>query len=282
MCQGEQDEVNCRSAPAWAPDRTMLAWSDSQGVWLRAPGEQDPLLAVSSLLKVTDPRGGTSEVSVRYTELSWSPNGRYLLGSVSPVNSEIRWLGVLDTRTGRQAEIQGTFETGQTRATAAWLANGQVVVGVPGSAAPASLPSIQTWNVLPTRDDLLLAEKQYNVPLEKLPWVEGAPAASLEYEIAWLSALRDRYISFAVRLSNREANTVVFLIDVKYGRVDQIYEFEDEVSELLWSPDSQEGLMTGARNLLLYLPGDGRPAVDLLRDFGIEAHSFSWINSGRN
>lgn len=278
-CQGDL-ELDCLSGPVWAADRTALAWSDDQGVWLISPREQDPQLAVSSLLEVTDPRGGTSEVTVRYQGLSWSPNGRYLLAAVSPVNSNVRWLGVLDTRTGRQAEIPGTFETEQERATAAWMSNGQLAVGLPGSAAAEDLPGIQIWNVLPTRDDLLLSQNLVRIPLEKLPWMEGIPVGSLEYEINWLSPLRSRFLSFAVRITGRQTSTALFRLDVQYGDLQEIYDFEAGVDQIVWSPTSQEGVLTGPDGLLLYLPGDGSPPFDLLPEFGPEAHTFTWIATG--
>lgn len=274
-CQGEPELV-CTNGPVWAPDRLEVAWGDSQGVWL-SPVDDSPTLAIPASVAVTDPRGGTSRITVRYERLSWSPFGRYLLAKVSPLNSEVHWWGLLDTKTGRQAEIPGTYELGQESAQAAWMGDGRVMAGLPGRADSSALPRVQVWSVLPTRDDLLLSDLEINLPLEKLPWLGDEAASAIQYSVAWLSAYRSRYLSFGVTIPDSDTPASLFLLDVKYGHLEKINELPASIQGLSWSTTSLAGLAWRERRQILYLPGDGSQAVNLLPEFGPDAHRFTWI-----
>jgi hypothetical protein len=300
VCEG-QAELICTSSPVWAPDRAELAWGDSQGVWL-APANGSPVLALPASIPITDPRGGTSQITVQYEDLSWSPFGRYLLAKVRPVHSEVRWWGLLDTKTGRQAEIPGTYELGQDTTQAAWMGDGRVVAGLPGMADINALPKIQVWQVLPTRDDLLLSELETSLPLDLLPpqggseaggseaggseaggseaggsEAGGSEAGDVQYSVIWLSAYRSRYLSFGVRIPDSQVETSLYLLDLKAGSLAKINDLPATIQQLSWSPSGSDGVAWQEHRRILYIPGDGLSPIDLLPEFGSDAHLFTWI-----
>lgn len=273
-CDREPERI-CASLPVWSADGARLAWSDAQGLWLISPGEDEPILGLSSTLRVTDPGGGTSEVHVRFGDLSWSPQGRYLLSRVSPTGSQVSWLGLLDIRLQRQAEIPGTYELEEESARAAWLSDGRLLVGYSGVAGDEP-PAVAIWRVVPTRDDLLLQDLRMAIPDRLLPRPGRELPQPVRYQVDWLNPNQELRPAFAVRIPGSEASPTVLSLDLRYHTLEKVNELPYDVLEILWSPVTEGGIVLGSHEQILYLPEWGAPLMDLRPVLGDEARSFSW------
>ncbi len=274
-CDREPERF-CASPPVWSPDGARLAWSDSQGLWLISPAEEGPIMGLSSTLRVTDPGGGTGEVHVQFTDLRWSPQGRYLLSRVSPTGSEVSWLGLLDIRLQRQAEIPGTYELIEENARADWLSDGRLLLGYPGE-AEGEPPSVAIWRVVPTRDDLLLQDLRLEIPDELLPRPGRALSQPVRYLVDWLNPHQEQRPVFGVRIPGSETSPAVISLDLRYDTLEKVNELPYDVLEILWSPVSEGGIVLGSHEQILYIPERGAPLMDLRPVLGDEARQFSWV-----
>lgn len=259
---------------AWSGDSRLLLWSDTRGVWLANLEEGTASLATTDRLEVTDPRGGKANIRVSFRDLVWSPAGRFALATVATGSAGVHWQAIVDTRTGRVIEAPGSFGYAQTGARAMWLQSGNLFISEPGL-SPDLPPRFSTWQVVATRNELLLIDKSFELRSPDFPAPAPSEAILSGYLPAWHAQTGTRLVSFAISLPGSQAAPALFRIDLKHGLLEKLFELPFSPVAVLWSPEGA-ALTLGEQNQVLYAAPDAI-LLDLRPVLGSEAGTFTWL-----
>jgi Tol biopolymer transport system component len=275
-CSQPDHTLNCDNRPVWSPDSRSLAWSDEQGVWVYTMESDKAVLAVPGKLAVSDPKGELSDVQVSFNQMSWSPQGRYLEAGVSPSGSNVHWQAVLDTRTGRVGEVPETYTQARTSSVLTWLPDGRLCQIRSSDRQQSQGPVASIYRVLPTRDDLLLELNSFSLQSDAFPSIENN-LAELNDVPAWLEAIDERLVSFAMFLPEQAQPGALFTMDLKYGTVQKINELPNDTQMILWAPDHAGTLIRSQQGEILFIPRDGSAPQNLTPSLGSDAKEFRWL-----
>jgi hypothetical protein len=275
-CSQPDHTMNCDNGPLWSLDSRSLAWSDEQGVWVYSLENDETVLAIPGKLAVSDPKGELSRVQVSFSQLSWSPQGRYLKAVVSPTGSDVHWQAVLDTRTGRAGEVPETYTQELTSSVLTWLPDGNLCQIRSNDHQENQGPVAKLWRVLPTRDNLLLELNSFTLQSNDFPSLANN-LPNLNDVPAWLESIDDRLISFALFLPEQARPGVLFTMELNYGAVKKINELPDDTQMILWAPDHVGTLVHGQQGNILFIPRDGSAPKNLTPSLGSDAKDFRWL-----
>lgn len=272
-----EHELRCISKITWSPDSSSLLWSDEGGIWLSDLKETSPQLVLADKLPIQDPQGETNDVQMTYQQLSWSPSGRYALAVVSPVASEVRWQGIVDTSTNRLAQIPDTYEYKEQFTSASWMPDGELIVAHRSDAQAGQAPLLELWSVLPTRDELLKLEGTYELPVNDIPLNPLYAEAKINYYPKWLSAINDRQVAIALTPQDDQFPPTLFIYDLKYSLFEKLNEIIYDADNVLVSPDFSGAMITGWHGEILFAPNDSAPVVDMRPIFGGKIENPAWL-----
>ncbi len=276
-----------------SPARAALIWSDPRGIWLANPGQPSgsPRLIQPAEISVADPKGQKSQVQVRFSQAAWSPQGRFILARVQPLNSPIAWYTLVDTVSGRQADIQDSYSQTPNQAQARWLPNGDLLVTHASDPARQVSPFVHLVLVRPTSPDLLVAGKSFDLYSDALPFSASARKIIPVHEVNWAGDPLAGRMPLGVNLVGMDAAPVLFLLDLQVGKLDKLADLPANIAAVYWSPDGSGGLMmvaaggpseagsTGQRPLFITLDGSG--FYDLGAVLGPDPHDFHWLPPAR-
>ncbi len=238
-----EHELVCDANITWSPDSSELLWSDQQGIWLADVEADPPHLAAPSKIKVTDPKGEQTEITVSFTNLAWSPAGRYVLAEVSPIPSEVHWQSLVDTRLGRISEIPDTYEYVEHTVKTAWLPDGSLFVAQRGDGENHRPPHAALWQVVDTRDNLVSLKKEFDFSSDSLTQLVDLGARQEDLAPDWVTALNERLLGLGIRVKEMQVSPLLFTFDLKYGALQEIneipydVEFSPLVPGYVWSVD---------------------------------------------
>jgi WD40-like Beta Propeller Repeat len=275
-CSQSDHTMNCDNGPLWSMDSRSLAWSDEQGVWVYTFENDETVLAIPGKLEVSDPKGELSRVQVSFSQMRWSPQGRYLIAMVSPNGSEVHWQAVLDTRTGRAGEVPETYTQELTSSVLTWLPDGNLCQIRSSDHQQNQGPEARLWRVLPTRDNLLLELNSFALQSNDFP-SEANHLPGLNDVPAWLESIDDRLVSFALFLPDQARPGVLFTMELNYGAVAKINELPDDTQMVLWAPDHVGTLVHGQQGNILFIPRDRSEPKNLTSSLGSDAKDFRWL-----
>ena len=270
-------ELQCISKVTWSPDSSTLLWSDERGVWISDLQQNAPKLVLPDKLQIQDPQGETNEVQMTYKQLRWSPVGRYALAVVSPIGSEVRWHGIVDTLTNRLAQIPDTYEFKEQSTSAAWMPNGELIVAHRSDAQTDKPPFLELWSVLPTRDELLNLEETFNLPTNSITTDPLYAEAKINYYPKWLTAINERQIALALTPQDDQFAPTLFIFDLKYDLLEKLNEIIYDADRVLVSPDLVGAVITGWHEEILFAPADSGSLVDMRSLFGIKIDNPTWL-----
>jgi hypothetical protein len=260
------EELRCAALPVWGKDVLELYWSDERGV-LRASIPNPAEVILPGRLEVQDPRGQITPVDVAFQNLSPSPIGRYLLAQTSPLNSEVTWQALIDTRIIRVAEVAGTYRLEGPAAEAGWMMDGRLFEVVTDP-EPAESANIRIWRVLPTREDLMLMQSEWNFPMEDL---------RAEMRPAWIVQHDERYVSFVLRPAGPEGEALLLRLDLRYRSLSLMNTLPFDPVQVRWSPDLRGALAAGPGGEIIFAPDDGSQPFSLEQQLGANASAFTWL-----
>ena len=275
-CSQPDHTLNCDNGPLWSPDNRSLVWSDEQGVWMYTFDSHQTVLAIPGKLDVSDPKGEVSHIQVAFSQMVWSPQGRYLKAKISPSGSDVYWQAILDTRTGRVAEVPETYTQDHNSSALTWLPDGRLCQVLGSDRTQNQGPAANLWSVLPTRDDLLLELKSFKLQssyfpsvVDNLPEFNDLPA--------WLESIDDQLVSFILFLPGQARSGILFTMDLKYGAVQKIIELPYDIQMILWAPDHTGTLVLGQQGEIFFIPRDGGAPKNLVSSLGSDAQEFHWL-----
>jgi dipeptidyl aminopeptidase/acylaminoacyl peptidase len=246
--------------PVWSRDGTALAWAERQGTWIYENGAAR--LAVPAEMNIADPKGRPTSLELHYSHLTWSPSGRYLLArATAPTTGAVHPV-VLDTRSGRAFSVEA--------ATAAWLPDGRLCAATAAAGnSPTTASDLNIYQVLPTRDDLLLKEKT----------IQLRPAGNPSTHPVWIAA--DGEAGVVLALAQTQADPLQYIhIDLASGSAALVNELPPQTEWMILDPDGS-GLLTGKSNgSLAFAPAApvGHSSwIDLTSAFGRGAFGFTFL-----
>lgn len=290
-----EETWECLGPFTWLLDSRSVVWSDSRGIWLGRPGQNNPLQVTKDRVEITDPRGQKSEIRASFESPLPSPDGRYLLAWIHSLPSGVRWLGLVDTWSGLVEEApelaspematptpgpSGGGNPVQPAARAIWTRAGELLAAHPGNSAQGEIPSLDFWAILPTHAGLLVQQRAFPLPADSLPALPENSAPGSSYIPAWLSQVTDDLFSLGVRSPGPEVSPILFTFDARFGLWKKITILPYDTESVAWSPDASGALVLGWHDQILFAPADGSSLVDLRPELG-EACCFTWLPPAR-
>jgi Tol biopolymer transport system component len=271
-----EDDGSCNKL-AWSPDGKNLLWTDDRGIWNFNVESGSSHLLHTNVVRVTDPKGGEGEVSVQFDSLTWSPRGRYVLMEVIPSDSGVRWQGILDTKNGRFAQVPNSFDYSTLDACACWSKDGSLMVGHSGDSAEDRPPYINIWGIVPTHNDLLILEENFELDSQFFPSLSNLDEFEQHYFPNWLSQINENKSYFGLTLIDTNSSPLLFELDLRNGTLSEIIVIPYNPIDVLWSPDGVGALIIGKNSEIIFAPFDGSLMRDLHLRLGEDAQDFIWL-----
>jgi dipeptidyl aminopeptidase/acylaminoacyl peptidase len=275
-CENEL-ELTCEGIITWSPDSTNIAWSDASGIWVSDLEPDNAHIAMPNRIEVKDPKGETSEIQVSFSQLQWSPVGRYIMTRISPTASEVQWQAIVDTELEKLAEVPGTYQLDQEPASVGWLSDGNMFIAYPSDVAQEQPLIMERWQVLPTREDLLGLVNTYHLTPEDFPDLLPFNEKNLDTSIRWPFALNDRIIAFEAIRHSPAISPTLFTFDLKYGILRKVNVTPTDTIQVLWAPDLVGALVLDEQAEVYFASANDVTLVKLLPLLGDDAHGFAWL-----
>ena len=276
VCENEL-ELTCKGIITWSPDSARIAWSDAGGIRLSGLEPDSARIVMPNRIEVEDPKGETSEVIVSFSQLQWSPVGRYIMVRVSPTASQVEWQAIADTQLEKLAELPGTYRLDQEAASVGWLRDGNPFIAYPSNLAEGQPLILERWQVLPTREDLLRLVNTYRLTPEDFPDLLPFNEKNLDTSIRWPFALNDRIIAFEAIRHSPAISPTLFTFDLKYGVLRKVNVTPTDTIQVLWAPDLVGAFVLDEQAEAFFAPANNDPLVNLSPLLGDDAHAFTWL-----
>lgn len=260
----------------WSFESRELAWSDREGLWLYTLGQNTPQLILPDQASITDPRGNTTQVTVRYQSLSWSPFGRYILCEVVVPSSEVRWWGVADTTLKRLVLLPNSYTTQPPRISAIWTQDGGLFVTRPSHYLENQRAMIEFWSVVPTSSKLLLLNGTYTLaPIEIYTsrLTISVPDLSLEN----IYQANDYFFYLAAYTTGTPVLSALMRFDARFGFLEKTNDLIIDEQTILWAPDGTSALI--GDHAAKWISIGSSQLFDLQAMIGPQSCCFSWVPS---
>lgn len=272
-----QAEGNSCSELVWSKDNQKIAWSDKNGIWIAKPDKKSADLIIKSEIFIKDPEGSEIKVDVQFSNLKWSPFGRFLLTKVSSISSDIQWYAIVDTKRKNFALIPETFSHANNEINILWTTNGRILLIQNSDTSPDKTAFIKIWKPTPTRDDLLLLERTTEIPSEMLLDIAHLPKTSADFFIHWSQQLKDDKILFGVTWLDNKTAPLLLEYSVENGKITEITKIPLQSSKVIWSPDFSGILIIENNTSFLYKSFISGDILDLSSILGLDATNFYWL-----
>jgi len=255
----------------WSPDSRSILWSDAEGVWSFELGASQARLIIPQT--VNQPDYFDNRV---YYPWRWSPLGRYVLTTFQIFEGFTQV--VLDTQTGKVAELPGTFTYGYPGSKPVWMADGRLFTirpPLPSEYTDFPPAAIEIWRVDPQQPGMLVLENSLvlGVFWEQIPTGDPAQLADGRLAFAILSResgddpARGLYFADPDNLAPRKVN----------GLPASLSEAFWSETGIVWSPDGHGAILQDWSEypMLLYVPTDRSKVYDL--SLVIQGCCFTWL-----
>lgn len=262
---------------SWTPDSRNVIWSDAGGLWISNPDEPQPQQILSDMIEIMDFQGENSEVRVMFTNLDWSPLGRYLLVTVKPYQSTVKWQGIIDTRRGHIAEVPGSYEFRNPAASANWGMNGDLIIANAGDSENDKPPSLKLFRVVSTRDDMLIPQEEYLFSVEDLTEAMGKTVVQNDLYFDLPIQINKWDYSIVLRTLENGSPPVLLMFDKKSGTLSAISELPYDTYSITWSPDGEHAVVLGQHGSVLSVLGENRQVFDLGAAWEVDYCCINWL-----
>jgi len=269
-----QDGSPCQQI-AWSPDSASIIWSDLQGVWIANLKKQTFGQVHTNKITVIDPKGQNSEALITFSSLQWSPRGRYILTKIIPSSNGVRWYSILDTLTGRLADVPHSYHLSQVSATISWMNDGNLLLAYGGDKDNNFMPFLKLWQLIPTHDDLLILDKSLDLASDDFPPSPSGQEHS--YCFNWLTLTHQGIISLGMTVPNSGTAPILFTLDLKEGSLQKIIELPNDLLEVIWAPDGSGALLLAQEDQVFFIRVDNGTFENLRLILGADADSFIWL-----
>lgn len=261
----------------WSPDSRSIIWSDSRGLWLSYPDDPEPLQVLSDILEIRDFEGDNANIRVMYTILNWSPMGRYILATVKPYQSTVKWQAIIDTRRGHIAEVPGSYEFQNPAAKAKWGLNGDLFVANGNNTEENEIPSLQIFKVVPTRDDMIILEEEFLFRPEQLAEATGRAEYQNHLYIDLPTQINEWEQSFILRTTDNRSLPTLFKYDKKSSTMTAIMEIPSDAYNIEWSDDGQSAILLGQHGSILIFLAEASQIIDIGAAWELDPCCVNWL-----
>jgi hypothetical protein len=270
---------NICDAVSWSPDSRKVLWSDQRGLWLSTLAESSQSLITPNTLKTTDPDGETSEIQVSYSDLKWSPAGRFALVKVIPSSSATHWYTIIDTSRENIIEVPDTFLPGTDISNTIWLDNGDLIVA--GLTKESGIYQINTaiFEIIPTHNNLVRYKETLEFSSEVLSNIIIGQEAFENLYLNWIDQSNHQVKKVNLAVISREHNILptLFQLDLEDESLEAINMIQTPISDLYWAKDNNGALMTSEDDKLFFIPINGRATLNITQILGTDAAWFTWL-----
>ncbi len=265
------EEKYC-SQTVWAPNSKELIWSDSDGVrYLNISSQQTHKLIQPDIISMTDPKGNENQIKVRFEDLNWSPQGRYVLTRIVHNDSEIGWYAILDTAGSRLVRVPDTYHSDRETTSVRWSQAGNLLVAQtqPDENTPIQ---IKHWFLLATHDYLLVSQVDISISSEELD-----SFIDTRTNIEWLSQLEQPYyfLSYSPIKSIRSA--VIYTLNLEENLAIPLFNLGQNCHQVLWAPDNSGFLIYGSREQIQFFQIIDGNILSIQSTLGMQAKDFHWL-----
>jgi hypothetical protein len=266
---------------AWSPDSRNLLWSDPSGLWIAAAGKMPASVLHTSRVDVPDPQGKTSQIEARFSSPEWSPVGRFVLVQVVPNQSDASWHAVIDSLTGKLAQVLDSYKLAPDQISVSWLPDGRLAVARSSDPAQQTPATIQVWDVLATNPDLLVSTGIYKLPSGNLP-SEATPltisdSSNTRLRLDWIQQAHPGHLLFGTVQPESPSETRLYDLNLLIKSFTQLTQLKSEVQEVLWAPDGSGMLIINANGQALFVSSDGKETTDLELSLDPPPTGFVWL-----
>jgi len=262
---------------AWSPDSQSLLWSDSNGIWLSTPSLGTAQQIQPAQVTVTNPQDQTSEIEVFFHSLKWSPAGRFAMVTVTPRSSNISWIDVIDTRTGKLAQVPDSFEVNEWETSVSWMKNGDILVLHTSDPLTHSPIFVKVFRTFYTNPELLVETKLIEFPGDLFQDESILGTSESGYYLDWANQLDDRMLLLGAANTTDSIPPTLYRLDLDFNKFERVFKLPDKTMEILWSPDGQNALILRMNEHILLLSIKGGTIRDLSSILPEDAHDFIWL-----
>lgn len=258
----------------WSSESRELAWSDREGLWVYTLGQNAPQLILPEQASITDPRGNTTRVSVRYQSLSWSPFDRYILCEVVVLSSDVQWWGVADTTLKNLALLPDSYTTKPPRISTIWARDGRLFVTRPSHYMDNQRAVIELWNVVPTSSKLLLLARTYSLPPMEI-YTSQHSVSVPDFSLENIYQASNDFFYLAAYTTGTPILSALMRFDARFGLLEKTNDLIIDEQTLLWAPDGKSTLI-GDPDVKWISIGSSQ-LFDLQAILGVQSCCFSWV-----
>ncbi len=274
-CAGDQTGFCDRLA--WSPKADSLAWSNAAGVWVAGLDGEPARNTHPPAASVIDPKGQSVSLPVHFTQLEWSPVGRFLLAKVRPLHSNVTWYAILDATNGRVASVMQAYSQNPGMTQVSFLPDGSLLLTQASDPATRRPPTVTIIRVLATRPQLLAIDKVFKLTSSEFPMLDSSRKTIPVHMLDWPGYPVKGYLPIGVLVQGADAAPALFKLELQYGRLEKLLQLPAGVNLVIWSPDGSGGLLVGGGDKLSFLSLDKAQVYPLTPTFGEDAHAFVWL-----
>jgi hypothetical protein len=272
--QGDQGQC---TVSAWSADSRQLAWSDLAGIWVYDVSRNNLRRVVSDTLTITALDGSESPIQVEYSDVNWSPKGRYLSTWISRQKSAARWLAIIDTRLAKVIDIPNSEETIFPGVRATWTQDGDLFVVRPGQDDTLQPAQAELLQVLPARAGYFAVKYRYALNaagfLEE--WAALKPETALTPHFP--EQISSNRFSFTLELPDSGLLPILTVLDLRSGNLQRVGPVPEDSRQILWAPDYRRAVIFSEHGALIYMDAQTGSLFDLRSLFGDEVTRFIWL-----
>lgn len=241
----------------WSPDSKEILWADESGLWLASPAKGYSAILNPGLVEISDPNRKKTQIQANFSSLHWSPQGRFVLLHVTPVKSKVSWDSVLDTRTGRMAQILESYETEANEANLSWLDDGRLAAAQISNPSAGQPAVVRVWTLIPTSDPMLNLYRSFPLDLPVL-----LADIAIEEQIVlqdssvcfeWLQPAGANQLFFGANLSASGLQPLAFEMQIDSGKIHPLAEIPQDTLAVVRAPDGLGFLAFGPNYRAVYI-----------------------------
>ena len=262
----------------WSPDSRFFLWTSKSGIWLYdvESGEQENIQ--SSYVKVSNQSGGEIDLPVIYQPIAWSPSGRYGSVEIHPERSDIEWVGLLDTKTGRMVEVPDTHSYPEDNAVHTWNDDGTLTTVRYMIEDEVEFFETTTYEIVPTHTDLMIAKgrKTFSIP-EMITGSDNSKSISLQ--LYNLHQQTSGTFSLLLATNSLTSNSWLVELDDHEQFIKVIAEIPRDTMDALWSPDGKYVIILGRHGEHLLIMDTQDTLYDLRVFLGDDLTETHWLSA---
>jgi Tol biopolymer transport system component len=269
------NDFHCKSL-LWSPDSRSIAWSDQEGIWWSSIRDNEPKLVIPNQVDIMDPENIQQRIGVSFGSLQWSPVGRFILAQVIPSQEGVRWFGIIDTLDGRLVNIPDSSEFARPCLEHSG-SRMETCLSPRREFAEMTVPTARMWQIVPTRNDLLVLADNIELQAGSLPSAAASSSYENDYCINWLNKVGDSTYNAIIEAAGVNSNPRLYRLDIKEGSLQDLQGLPQNTGKLIWSPDGFGALvMTQDGQIFFIYTGSGK-TIALSDVLGAEVEGFYWL-----